>query len=291
MQAEYLSIGKVAKQKNISIKALRYYDEIGIFVPAYINPKTNYRYYTKEQLPMLDAVNLCLKLGIPLKTLPTYINNGIFDFSALLSDTRKLAEEKIQGIQLALDKIQGGCETIISDATVISSTTPAISVTPAPATEDFHAAPLTITFAEDEYLVALPLSVEQLPPYDGFVLKLFIFARQRNLILENPSCILYRYENSNWQKYLCLKLSVNSNITADTIASVLAGTEFSLFKIPAGTFNKHLRANSIDSPSSQSISVWGKTPEGYAMSLLERMLTDGSEYNFELIDLHSIKCS
>ena len=282
MQTEYLSIGKVAKQKNISIKALRYYNEIGIFVPAYINPKTNYRYYTKEQLPMLDAVNLCLKLGIPLKTLPTYINNDTFDFSALLSDTRKLAEEKIQGIQLALKKIQGGCETVIS---------PVITSSPAVAVNVPRSAPLTIAFTEDEYLVALPLSEEQLPPYDGFVLKLFIFARQRNLILENPSCTLYRYENSNWQKYLCLKLNVNGNITADAMASVLAGTEFSLFKIPAGTFNKHMRTKSIDHPSDQSISVFGNTPDGYAMSLLERILPSGTEYNFELIDLHTIKCS
>lgn len=282
MQTEYLSIGKVAKQKNISIKALRYYDEIGIFVPAYINPKTNYRYYTKEQLPMLDAVNLCLKLGIPLKTLPTYINNDTFDFSALLSDTRKLAEEKIQGIQLALDKIQGSCETVIP---------PVVTSAPAVTVDISRPTPLTITFAEDEYLVALPLSEEQLPPYDGFILKLFIFARQRNLILENPSCTLYRYENSNWQKYLCLKLSVNGNITADAMASVLAGTEFSLFKIPVGTFNKHLHVKSIDHPSNQSVSVWGNTTDGYALSLLERMLPSGTEYNFELIDLHTIKCS
>ena len=32
-KTEYLSIGKVAKEKNISIKALRYYDEIGVFLP------------------------------------------------------------------------------------------------------------------------------------------------------------------------------------------------------------------------------------------------------------------
>lgn len=270
MQAEYLSIGKVAKQKNISIKALRYYDEIGIFVPAYINPKTNYRYYTKEQLPMLDAVNLCLKLGIPLKNLPTYINNDAFDFSALLSDTRKLAEEKIQGIQLALDKIQGGCEAV----------------------EVPRPAPLTITYNENEYLVALPLASEQLPPYDGFVLKLFIFARQRNLILENPSCILYRYENSNWQKYICLKLNVNSNMSAEAVAPILSGTGFSMFKIPAGTYTKHLNTNSIVHPSDNSVSVFGNTSAGFDVSLLEKMIPDsGNEYNFELIDLHTIRCS
>ena len=62
---QYLSIGKVSKMKNVSIKSLRYYDKIGILKPAFINAETNYRYYTEEQLYLLDAVTLCIKLGIP----------------------------------------------------------------------------------------------------------------------------------------------------------------------------------------------------------------------------------
>lgn len=271
MNTEYLSIGKVAKLKNTSIKALRYYDEIGIFVPAYINPKTNYRYYTTKQLPMLDAVNLCLKLGIPLKTLPTYINDGSFDFNALLSDTRRLAEEKIQGIHLALDKIQCTCQAVAAPSL-----------------------PQRINFPEDEYLAALPLSESQLPPYDGFVLKLFIFARQHNLILENPSCILYRYDNSGWNKYICLKLSTNEGIISKDRISSFTGTDFSLFKIPAGTFTKRLRAKAIEHPSGDSVAVFGNTDGGYALSLLERMINStgtDNECSFELIELYTINCN
>lgn len=287
MQAEYLSIGKVAKLKNISIKALRYYDEIGVFVPAYINPETNYRYYTKEQLPMLDAVNLCLKLGIPLKTLPAYINNGAFDFAALLSDTQKLAEEKIQGIRLALDKIQNSS---------LSSATGSITYIPdTPAVQVQHEEPhLSITYSQDEYLVALPLSEEQLPPYDGFVLQLFIFARQRNLILENPSCILYRYERERWQKYLCLNLTLNGNLSPDAMASVFADAGFALLKIPADTYSKKLRTQSLDAPIDNSVSVFGPAPAGLAPCLLERRIQDSDqngEYNFELIHLYTLKCN
>ena len=46
----YLSIGKVAKLKNVSIKSLRYYDEIGIFKPALTDHTTGYRYYKESQL-------------------------------------------------------------------------------------------------------------------------------------------------------------------------------------------------------------------------------------------------
>ena len=53
--SQYMSIGKVSKLKNVSIKSLRYYDQIGILKPAFVNTETNYRYYTKDQLYLLDA--------------------------------------------------------------------------------------------------------------------------------------------------------------------------------------------------------------------------------------------
>ena len=100
--AKYLSIGKVAKLKNVSIKSLRYYDEIGVFVPAYINAGTNYRYYTEEQLPMLDAITTCIELGMPLKNLSSYLKDGQLSVSELINDCQKLADAKISLIQKSM---------------------------------------------------------------------------------------------------------------------------------------------------------------------------------------------
>lgn len=36
MKSSLLSIGEASKLKNVSIKALRYYEKIGIFPPAHI---------------------------------------------------------------------------------------------------------------------------------------------------------------------------------------------------------------------------------------------------------------
>ena len=104
---DYLSIGKVSKLKNVSIKSLRYYDEIGIFKPAYVNQATNYRYYKEEQLYILDAISLCIELGIPLKTLPDYqFPDGSWDFHRLLNDGKSLAEEKIRSMRSSIDTLQ-----------------------------------------------------------------------------------------------------------------------------------------------------------------------------------------
>lgn len=270
MEQKLLSIGKVSKQKNISIKALRYYDEIGIFVPSYVNPETNYRYYTPEQLPMLDAVSLCLQLGIPLKTLPTYVKDGKFGFAELLADTRKLAEEKIHGIRLALEKIEGDAKCHPIKATSHSSSRS------------------TFQFMEDEFLLALPLDKTQLPPFDGFILKLFIFARQHNLSVENPSCILYRYEKDQWQKYLCLHIASFDSNKQKACMEALSSANLFLFQIPAGSYSRRVRSKSIDMPSEGAFSSFGKSPEGLTFSLLERRLSGEShdtDLSFELIDV------
>lgn len=283
MGDKYLSIGKVAKLKNISIKALRYYDEIGILPPAYINPETNYRYYTNEQLPMLDAIHLCLQLGIPLKTLPSYVYEEQFDFSALLSDTRNLAEEKIHGIRMALDRIEGACLS----AAAYDSAKPAVSIP----RDAARGTSQPVIFSQDEYLIGLPLSEDLLPPFDGFVLKLFIYARQKNITIENPSCILYRYENSCFKKYLCLKFIPTPETSPNDAAAGLSGSEFRFFKIPADTYTRRLQKKNIDFPSANSISIFGAFSDETAHSLLERRLTDtgadNTEYSFELIELNT----
>lgn len=264
-KTEYLSIGKVAKEKNISIKALRYYDEIGVFVPAYINPSTHYRYYTRKQLPLLDAVRLCLQLGIPLKTLPTYVKDNHFDFAALLEDTRQLAEEKIHGIQLALRLIEE------SSAPAVEGLTPLES----------------LTLSQDEYLLAMPLSEDQLPPFDNYVLGLFIFARQHNMTLENPSCILYRFEDTSWEKYLCLKILPANKAVLHQALPAATDAGFALFQLPAGTYSRRVCSKSLETPSSAAISTFGQNPENLAFSLLERRLA--TESSFERLSLHTLR--
>ncbi|MBR6316361.1 MAG: MerR family transcriptional regulator [Lachnospiraceae bacterium] len=103
----YLSIGKVAKQKGVSIKSLRYYDRIGVFVPAYINKETNYRYYTEDQLFLLDAIQLCIELGIPLSRFEEYKDaDGSLNIQKLLFDGKDLAEKKIRHMRSCIDQLQ-----------------------------------------------------------------------------------------------------------------------------------------------------------------------------------------
>lgn len=93
---KYLSIGEVSKMKGVSIKSLRYYGELGILPPAYINDETGYRYYSVEQLIVVDLISVCIDLGIPLKNFHNYITeNDRINTKQLLADGEEIVMEKI----------------------------------------------------------------------------------------------------------------------------------------------------------------------------------------------------
>src|SRR4051794_31201230 len=56
MEEKHYSIGEVSKLANISVQTLRYYDQIDLFKPSYVDPQTNYRYYKDAQLYYLDII-------------------------------------------------------------------------------------------------------------------------------------------------------------------------------------------------------------------------------------------
>lgn len=69
-----LSIGQMSKINNISIQALRLYDELGILTPIEINEQTGYRYYDIKQSAKLDMINYMKATGMSLKEI-----KGVFD--------------------------------------------------------------------------------------------------------------------------------------------------------------------------------------------------------------------
>ena len=112
MRSSLLSIGEASKLKNVSIKALRYYEKIGIFKPAYIDPQSGYRYYSPAQLFDLDIILTCNELDIPLKHILDYQTKNGTDLRQLLKEGAKIAELKIQRAQQSLIQINSCLEEI-----------------------------------------------------------------------------------------------------------------------------------------------------------------------------------
>jgi DNA-binding transcriptional MerR regulator len=61
-----LKIGEFSKLSLVSIKTLRFYDEIGLFKPASIDHANGYRYYSIDQLRHMDHIKALKDLGFSL---------------------------------------------------------------------------------------------------------------------------------------------------------------------------------------------------------------------------------
>ena len=61
-----LTIGAFARMSHVSIKALRFYDEIGLLKPTHVDLESGYRYYAAGLLPRLHRILFLKELGFSL---------------------------------------------------------------------------------------------------------------------------------------------------------------------------------------------------------------------------------
>ncbi|APV48399.1 hypothetical protein BWI17_01065 [Betaproteobacteria bacterium GR16-43] len=60
-------IGDFSRIARVSARLLRFYEEIGLFVPAHADPHTGYRYYKVAQLAELNRIIVLKELGFSLE--------------------------------------------------------------------------------------------------------------------------------------------------------------------------------------------------------------------------------
>lgn len=62
-----LKIGDFSKLSLVSVKALRYYNELGLLRPARVDESTGYRYYSASQLTRLNRILAMKDMGLSLE--------------------------------------------------------------------------------------------------------------------------------------------------------------------------------------------------------------------------------
>lgn len=103
-----LLIGSLSRQTGVHIKSLRYYDQIGILPPAYVDPGNGYRYYAFAQIHLVHAIQLCVELDISLSKFTEFLTEDKtrIHYGELIEYGTKLAEEKIKGIRSRLHMLK-----------------------------------------------------------------------------------------------------------------------------------------------------------------------------------------
>ncbi|OFV70494.1 MerR family transcriptional regulator [Acetobacterium wieringae] len=104
VETVYYKIGLFSKINRVTIKALRYYDEIGLLPPAFIEETTGYRYYTSSQLPLLHQILALRDMGFTLDEIKQ-VQGGIPE-KELLQKKRLELIKKIAADTLRLAQVE-----------------------------------------------------------------------------------------------------------------------------------------------------------------------------------------
>lgn len=71
------SIGEFSRIAQVSKRLLRYYDQIGLFQPMFVDPASGHRYYSATQLPTLNRILALKELGLSLDQIRRFIKDDI----------------------------------------------------------------------------------------------------------------------------------------------------------------------------------------------------------------------
>ncbi|MCG8565390.1 MAG: MerR family transcriptional regulator [Desulfobacterales bacterium] len=96
---ERYSIGEVSRHCNISKKALRYYDKIGL-VSSQRAFENNYRYYSNESLLALPVIKYYKQMGFTLDEMREFIEGNVYKV------IKRTFESKIKELEVTQEEIQ-----------------------------------------------------------------------------------------------------------------------------------------------------------------------------------------
>ena len=110
MKENYYTIGEVSKIKGITIRALRFYDRIGLLKPSYIDPGSRYRYYHINQFVYLDIIKAARTMDISPNDLIPYFNEknskGLMDFLDRHNERILLKIDDLQKIAHGINEVK-----------------------------------------------------------------------------------------------------------------------------------------------------------------------------------------
>lgn len=91
-----LKISEISKMTKVSIRALQYYDKIGLLKPAKVD-KNGYRYYNEESKKKLQLILLYKEIDIPLKTIKHLLDSE--------TNANKILEQQIAELKIKRDRL------------------------------------------------------------------------------------------------------------------------------------------------------------------------------------------
>ena len=123
------SIGEVSKICNVSKKALRFYDEIGIISPDMVSESTHYRYYSRKSLLNLTIVKYYKQMGFKLEEMRSLLNSEEYRIieRGFLEKINELQDEQM-AVNIKLTSVTDWYHLLVEAQTVIENDVRDVSV-------------------------------------------------------------------------------------------------------------------------------------------------------------------
>jgi DNA-binding transcriptional MerR regulator len=101
-----LRIGEFSRASWLSVKALRTYHEMGLLVPADVDPDTGYRSYTVAQLTDATIIRRLRELDVPLDAIREVIDARDPDITRkVLTEHGQVLQQKLAAMQRAFEEL------------------------------------------------------------------------------------------------------------------------------------------------------------------------------------------
>lgn len=96
-----LTIGKLAKQANLNVETIRYYQRIGLIrTPEAVN---HYRYYNEQDIETLRFIQKAKDAGLQLTEIKELLQLQLDD----REQVRHVIEQRLEKIDLRIQELQG----------------------------------------------------------------------------------------------------------------------------------------------------------------------------------------
>lgn len=111
-----VQIKEFAELTGVSVRTLRYYDEIGLLKPACVDGHTGYRFYDGNSLLRMQEILFYRELDFPLKNIGEILSSPNYDKEKALKEQKKLLtlkKERLERLICAIDSAAKG-ETVMN---------------------------------------------------------------------------------------------------------------------------------------------------------------------------------
>ena len=96
---------------GVSVRTLRYYDEIGLLKPAFVDEFSSYRYYDEKSLLRMQEILFYRELDFSLKSISDILSSPNYDKDTALLQQKEmliLKKERIERLIDAIDSVRKG---------------------------------------------------------------------------------------------------------------------------------------------------------------------------------------